>query len=64
MAYVAFDTGTPYVFVSPYPDVSASRILVTPAGGSQPICRCGVSCCWPTASAVLFQPMFDPKRRQ
>ncbi len=36
MTYVALEAGTPYVFVSPYPDANASRILVTPAGGSQP----------------------------
>ena len=36
MAYVALDSGTPQVFVSPFPDVKASRTLVTPAGGSQP----------------------------
>jgi Tol biopolymer transport system component len=36
MAYVAPDGDTPQVFVTPFPGVSASRTLVTPAGGSQP----------------------------
>jgi serine/threonine-protein kinase len=36
MSYVSLDSGTPHVFVSPFPDVTASRTQVTPAGGSQP----------------------------
>lgn len=36
MSYVALDSGTPHVFVTPFPDVTASRTQVTPAGGSQP----------------------------
>jgi serine/threonine-protein kinase len=36
MSYVALDSGTPQVFVTPFPDVTASRTQVTPAGGSQP----------------------------
>ena len=36
MAYASLDSGAPHVFVTPFPDVTASRTLVTPAGGSQP----------------------------
>ena len=36
MVYVAMESDTPQVFVSPFPDVKASRTLVTPAGGWQP----------------------------
>ena len=36
MAYLTADSATPQVFVTPFPDVKASRTLVTPAGGSQP----------------------------
>lgn len=51
MAYVALDAGTPYVFVSPYPDANASRILVTPAGGSQPL--------WSRDGRTLFYTALD-----
>ena len=51
MAYVALDAGTPYVFVSPYPDANASRMLVTPAGGSQPL--------WSHDGRTLFYTALD-----
>jgi Tol biopolymer transport system component len=62
MAYVALDSGTPQVFVTPFPDVKASRTLVTPAGGSQPRwARDGRALFYTGLDGTLMSVAIDPK---
>ena len=62
MAYVAIDSDTPQVFVTPFPDVKASRTLVTPAGGSQPRwARDGRALFYTGLDGTLMSVTIDPK---
>ena len=62
MAYVVADSHTPQVFVTPFPDVKASRTLVTPAGGSQPRwARDGRALFYTGLDGTLMSVTIDPK---
>ena len=62
MAYVVTDSHTPQVFVTPFPDVKASRTLVTPAGGSQPRwARDGRALFYTGLDGTLMSVTIDPK---
>ena len=62
MAYVADYSDTPQVFVSPFPDVTAGRTLVTPAGGSQPRwARDGRTLFYTGLDGMLMSVSVDPK---
>lgn len=62
MAYVAIYSDAPQVFVSPFPDVTASRTLVTPAGGSQPRwARDGRALFYTGLDGTLMSVTIDPK---
>ncbi len=61
MAYVSIYANTPQVFVSPFPDVDASRTLVTPAGGSQPrFSSDGRTLFFTGLDGTLMSVAFDP----
>jgi serine/threonine-protein kinase len=62
MAYVVTHSDTPQVFVTPFPDVKASRTLVTPAGGSQPRwARDGRTLFYTGLDGTLMSVTIDPK---
>jgi dipeptidyl aminopeptidase/acylaminoacyl peptidase len=62
MAYVAVESVTQQVFVSPFPDVNASRTLVTPVGGSQPRwARDGRALFYTGLDGILMSVTIDPK---
>jgi serine/threonine-protein kinase len=62
MAYVVADSDAPQVFVTPFPDVKASRTLVTPAGGTQPRwARDGSALFYTGLDGTLMSVTIDPK---
>src|SRR5215469_1339859 len=62
MAYVVTDSDTPQIFMTPFPDVKASRTLVTPAGGSQPRwARDGRTLFYTGLDGTLMSVTIDPK---
>jgi serine/threonine-protein kinase len=62
MAYVAIHSDTPQVFITPFPDVKASRTLVTPAGGSEPRwARDGRALFYTGLDGTLMSVTIDPK---
>jgi serine/threonine-protein kinase len=62
ITYVAMESDTPQVFVSPFPDVKASRTLVTSAGGWQPRwARDGRALFYTGLDGTLMSVTIDPK---
>jgi serine/threonine-protein kinase len=37
LAYLSTESGTPEIYVSPFPDFAASRVIVSQSGGTEPV---------------------------